>query len=55
MTQPALDLSTDPTTPFVERDRGWQLRLFPAQAPEGIEAEIDLRVDDDLAGMYYIG
>jgi hypothetical protein len=38
-----------------QRDLGLQMRLFPANAPEGEENDLDLRVADDLAGMYYIG
>ena len=40
----------------LQRDLGWQLRLFPADAPrDDVEVEVDLCVSDDLAGMYYIG
>ena len=38
-----------------QRDQGLQMRLFPAQIPEDLDADLDLRVADDLAGMYYIG
>ena len=57
MIQTTLDTPIEPTGPVAPalRDRGWQLHLFPALAPEGVEAEVDLRVADDLAGMYYIG
>jgi hypothetical protein len=52
-----LETPTDPTgtaAPALS-DRGWQLHLFPAHAPEGVDAEVDLRVSDELVGMYYIG
>jgi hypothetical protein len=60
MTRTALDIPTEQTrsislTVAAQRDEGLQLRLFAAHASEGIEAEVDLRVSDDLAGMYYIG
>jgi len=60
MTQPALELPAEqirprPVAVAVQPDRGLQMRLFPGDAPERVEAEIDLRVSDDLAGMYYIG
>ena len=57
----ALDSHSDSTrstssTIALQRDLGWQLRLFPADAPrDDVEVEVDLCVSDDLAGMYYIG
>ena len=60
MTQPALDSPTDQIRSVsvlvaAQRDQGLQMRLFPAHAPDALEAEVDLRVADDLTGMYYIG
>ncbi|MDH3260901.1 MAG: hypothetical protein OEM81_13795 [Acidimicrobiia bacterium] len=60
MIQPALDVSVEairprPVAVAVQRDRGLQMRLFSAHAAERVELEVDLRVSDDLAGMYYIG
>jgi hypothetical protein len=60
MTQPALDPSAERTTSLTvlvatQRDQGLQMRLFSSHAPDVIDAEVDLRVTDDLAGMYYIG
>ena len=60
MTIPALDSPTEQTrsislTVATQRDRGLQMRLFAAQTPGMVEAEVDLRVSDELAGMYYIG
>lgn len=60
MTQPALDLSAEqtpslPTLVAAQRDQGLQMRLFTSLAPDIIDGEVDLRVTDDLAGMYYIG
>jgi len=60
MMHTALDANHDltrstSTTIARQRDLGLQMRLFPSQAPDGVEAEVDLRVSDDLAGMYYIG
>ena len=60
MIHTALDLSSEPTASLTtlvtaQRDQGLQLRLFSSQAPDMIEAEVDLRVTDELAGMYYIG
>ena len=43
------------TTVAAQRDLGLQMRLFSARAPEGEPDLVDLRVADDLAGMYYIG
>jgi hypothetical protein len=59
MPQSALEISAEQTrsitlTPVAQRDQGLQMRLFPAHAPEVVE-QVDLRVADDLAGMYYIG
>ena len=42
-------------TVAAQRDLGLQMRLFAARAPAGGRDEVDLRVADDLAGMYYIG
>ena len=42
-------------TVAAQRDLGLQMRLFPTRAPEGEPDQVDLRVADDLAGMYYIG
>lgn len=40
-------------------EQGLQLRLFPSTATEGsqnhLTTAVDLRVADDLCGMYYIG
>jgi hypothetical protein len=59
MTPTALD-STEQTrsispTVAAQRDEGLQMRLFPAHVSQIVDAEVDLRVSDDLAGMYYIG
>ena len=43
------------TTVAAQRDLGLQMRLFTTRAPAGGQDEVDLRVADDLAGMYYIG
>lgn len=60
MTQPALHMLTEQTPSLTalvadQRDRGLQMRLFTSHAPDAFDAEVDLRVTDDLAGMYYIG
>jgi hypothetical protein len=61
MLHTVLDLHHEPTrstssTIDRQRELGLQLSLFPAYpAPEGVKAQVDLRVADDLAGMYYIG
>jgi len=60
MTQPVLDFPTEQidsvsTIIAFQRDLGIQLRLFPAHASHPVEVELDLRVSDDLTGMYYIG
>ncbi len=60
MTLPALDSPNEQTrsisiTVAAQRDQGMQMRLFPAHTSEVVDAEIDLRVSDELAGMYYIG
>jgi hypothetical protein len=60
MTQPSLDLSAEQTSSLTtlvatQRDQGLQMRLFTSLAPDIIDAAVDLRVTDDLAGMYYIG
>lgn len=60
MSQSAPASTTDQTHPrsgtaAAQRDLGLQMRLFPSRAPEGEIREVDLRVADDLAGMYYIG
>ena len=60
MTRPAPDSPTEQIrsisiTLAAQRDQGLQMRLFPAHAPEEMDAQLDLRVADDLAGMYYIG
>ena len=60
MTPTALEIPAEQTrlislTVAAQREQGMQMRLFPAHNPETIDAEVDLRVSDDLAGMYYIG
>jgi hypothetical protein len=59
MTPTALDsteqIRSISLTVAAQRDEGLQMRLFPAHAPQIVDAEVDLRVSDDLAGMYYIG
>lgn len=56
MTLPALDAPIEQTLAVAaQRDRGLQMRLFPARAPDEVDAEVDLRTSDELAGMYYIG
>lgn len=60
MSQSTLAPTSDQTrstsaTVAAQRDLGLQMRLFPARAPEGEPDQVDLRVADDLAGMYYIG
>ena len=60
MTHPGPDSPTEQIrsisiTLAVQRDQGLQMRLFPAHTPEAMDAQLDLRVSDDLAGMYYIG
>jgi len=58
MTLPALDSPIEQTHSIVvaaQRDQGLQMRLFPAHAPDDVDAEVDLRISDELAGMYYIG
>jgi len=60
MSQSALASTSDQTgsvsvTVAAQRDMGLQMRLFPTRAPEGEQDQVDLRVADDLAGMYYIG
>jgi len=56
MTLPTLDSPIEQTLAVAaQRDRGLQMRLFPAHAPDDVDAEVDLRIPDELAGMYYIG
>ncbi len=60
MTLPALESPTEQIRSIslavaAQRDQGLQMRLFPSHAPEVVDAEVDLRVSDELAGMYYIG
>lgn len=60
MSQPAPASTSDQTrsvsaTMASQRDLGLQMRLFAARVREGETDEVDLRVADDLAGMYYIG
>ena len=56
MTLPTLDSPIEQTLAVAaQRDRGLQMRLFPARAPDDVDAEVDLRIPDELAGMYYIG
>jgi hypothetical protein len=60
MNQPAIDVSVEqihprPVAASVQRDRGLQMRLFSGHAAERVEVDVDLRVSDELVGMYYIG
>ena len=60
MTHVALDSTAEhapslTTLVATQRDQGLQMRLFTPHVQDVIEAEVDLRVTDDLAGMYYIG
>ena len=59
MMQTALDSDHDlagaASVIATQRDLGLQMRLFPRPSAEGDRTELDLRVADDLAGMYYIG
>ena len=60
MTLPALDSPTEQfrsisITVDAQRDQGLQMRLFPTQVREAVDTEVDLRVSDELTGMYYIG
>ncbi len=59
MMQTALDSDHDLTGAAsaiaTQRDLGLQMRLFPRHSAEVDRTELDLRVADDLAGMYYIG
>ncbi len=49
------DLTGSASAIALQRDLGLQMRLFPRHSTEGDQTEVDLRVADDLAGMYYIG
>ncbi|MGZ8786126.1 MAG: hypothetical protein ACXW1Y_11265 [Acidimicrobiia bacterium] len=59
MNQPAIDVSVEQIRPrpvaAVQRDLGLQMRLFSGPAAERVEVDVDLRVSDELVGMYYIG
>lgn len=60
MALPALEFPTEQIRSIslavaAQRDQGMQMRLFTSHAGEVVDAEVDLRVSDELAGMYYIG